>query len=637
MQQLPLTQQSEGRKLVEDLYDFLGTLVRGWRLVAFCVAITVVVAGIYLARAKPLYQATSRLLVLQHGGQPINVASGAANHDNLFQSVDGVSNSLATHLMIIRSPLIVSRALDSAGLKNLAAGTVIGRLSVKLPNESARVLEVGYKADSRDEAVRVVDAVIKSYDLFLKDNYQKNSNEVLSLITKARDELSTDLRKLEKDYLEYRQKNPAHGANGEGKTFLSRRLEQWDQTINQAALRSLQLKAQLDLGRRLADEGAGVDVITNALGQVSGGGQPAPAVADRGAEPGASLERLEAELAEVELQRQTAERLLEHLRDEQARAASSAVADGEEIARAFADEPGAAEALARLSSARAKLDNARRLSRSPGDPSVMAAARRVSDLEDEVNRFWRQRKSAVLARLGQTGDDQVVRQAASEAMVLKAKEAALRERLDQFRSQRLGQLQARHDRLAREHGPGHPKAREVREQIARLKGDTGDAGSDPRQAHSNALLRSIEEGIKSVEAVRAEVEQRFERDLSESKKDEIGLLTESNLRNNLERQRALFYSIVDQLKQAQLASDFGSVTAQVLDPPFATASRPSVLLVLLAALAVGCGLGGGRCTSPTSSTHASALCRRCAGSWTTGCSGWSRSSRARTRGAWWSA
>jgi len=51
---------------------------------------------------------------------------------------------------------------------------------------------------------------------------------------------------------------------------------------------------------------------------------------------------------------------------------------------------------------------------------------------------------------------------------------------------------------------------------------------------------------------------------------------------SLERQRALFY-VVDQLKQAQLVSDFGSITARVLDPPVATENRPSILLVLIAA------------------------------------------------------
>jgi len=85
MQKLPSTVQTDSRKLVEDLYEFLGTIVRGWRLIAVCVGITLALAVIYLARVKPVYLASARLLVLQHGGQPLNIANGASNnHDNLL-------------------------------------------------------------------------------------------------------------------------------------------------------------------------------------------------------------------------------------------------------------------------------------------------------------------------------------------------------------------------------------------------------------------------------------------------------------------------------------------------------------------------------------------------------------------------
>jgi capsular exopolysaccharide synthesis family protein len=593
MQQLPLTTTSDSRKLVEDLYDFLGTLVRGWKLIAVCVAITLALAALYLARVKPVYQASARLLVLQHGGQPLNVASGAANNDNLFQSVDGSSNSLTTHIMIIRSPLIVGRSVVSAGLKDVSAGAVLAGLTVKLPDPSARVLELGYKAGSRDEAVRVLDAVIKSYDKFLQDNYQKNSTQVLTLITKARDELSADLKKLEREYLEFRERNPAHPSDAEGHTFIAQRLEQWNREINQAMLRSLQLKSQLDLGQKLAEDGAGADTISSALSQLSGAPVSPALATDTAPGSGLSPERLEAELVEVELQRRTAESLLEHLRAEQVVPASVPQASDEEVAQAFYAEPEAAELSAELRRARAKFDDASRRSRLLSDPSIATAGKRVKELEGEINQLWQRRRSAILARLAGGGDDQVVRQAAAEVTALKAKEATYRERLAQLKAQRLVQLQGKHDRLARSLGLQHDKVREVREQIARLKGEGDDATSDPRQAQSRAMLRSIEQGLKSVEAMRTEVERRFQQDLSESKKTEIGLLTETNLKNNLERQRVLFYSIVDQLKQAQLVSDFGSVTAQVLDPPVAAESRAPIALVLLAALVVGCGLGAG--------------------------------------------
>ena len=592
MQQLPLTAQSDSRKLVEDLYDFLGTLVRGWRLVAVCIATTMTAAVIYLATAKPVYQASARLLVLQHGGQPLKLAGSSTNHDSLFQSVDGYSNTLSTHIMIIRSPLIVSRALASTGLTDLSAGSVLAGLTVKLPDPTARVLELGYKAGWRDEAVKVVDFVIKSYDRFLQENYQKNSNQVLSLITRARDELSTELKKLENEYLEYRQQSTGHPTGEDGKTFIARRLDQWDQAISQAMLRSMNLKSQLELGRTLADDGAGVDVVMNALGLVGGTPlNPAPA-AEKALGTGLSYDRVEAQLREIIFQRKTAESLLYHLRAEHARAASDTNVSEIELIHEFYAIPQVAERGNAYKLALETYNESKRVSRRANDPSVTSAKKRVKDLAAELGRSWQQMKPEVQARLAQ-GDVDQIRRAASELVVLKAEEASLKERLDELKEQRLVELEAKHNRLAKQHGPGHAKVKEVREQLARLKGGADLAAADPRQAQSRALLKSIEQGLKSVEAMKAEVEQRFQQDLAESNKSEIGLLGESNLKNNLERQRVLFYSVVDQLKQAQLVSDFGSVTAQILDPPTANESRPPIPLVLLAALVVGCALGVG--------------------------------------------
>ena len=592
MQQLPFTVRTDSRKPVEDLYDFLGTLMRGWRLIAVCVGITLALAVIYLASVKPVYQASARLLVLQHGGQPLYVANGTSNHDNLFQSVDGNSNSLTTHVMIIHSPLIVRRSLAAAGLKDLSAGSVIAGLSVKLPDPTARVLELSYKTGSRDEAVRVVDSVIKSYDLFLQENYQKNSNEVLGLITKARDELSADLKRLEKEYLEYRKQNTVNPSGGESRTFIARRLDQWDQTISQAMLRSLELRSQLDLGRQLAEDGASVNQITAALGHLSGT-PVTPATANPGPATGLSYELLEAELGEVEFQRQTAESLLEHLRAEQAKAVSSAPVSDAELVTEFYAERGVADRVADLKDARDRFNEARRVSRRTDDASLVALGKRIKELEAELAQMWQKRKPRLKARLVGGSNVQAIHQAAGEVMALRAKEAALGERLDQSRAQRLLELEHKHDRLVKQHGPQHPKVQEVREKIARLKGDATEAPADPRQAQAAALLNSIEQGLNSVKAMQAEVEQRFQHDLAESHKSEIGQLYESNLRNHLERQRTLFYSVVDQLKQAQLVSDFGSVTAQVLDPPAAIENRPSILRVLIAAMALGCGLGAG--------------------------------------------
>jgi capsular exopolysaccharide synthesis family protein len=590
----------DSRKVVEDFYGYLAILWRGWRYPAVLSAIALVLAMIYVARLRPTYDASARLLVLQQGGQPLNVASNhVANNGDLFQSVDGYSNSLSTHVMILRSPLIVEQALALSGLKGVSTATVISRLKVNLPDSSARVLELEYRSESRDEAVRVVDAVIRSYDDFLKKNYQRNSDDVIALIVKARDELSTDLRKLEQEYLEFRQKSPTPGGKGEGPTFITRRLDQWDQAIHQATVRELQLKQQLELGRQLSEEGAGAATVASALNQLNGlegNARVTANVADGGgggSSPGLSPERIEAELADVEFRRRTAEELVVQLRAEQAAEGGNPPVRDEDVAQAFHAEPPAAALSAELSKARAKLEQTRRVTRQPSDPSVLAITRRIKELEKEIGQLWQRRVPAIRAELAQVREDPVRAQAETELRSLRAREASLRKQSEEFRSARLTQLRKERDDLIARLGPKHERVRAVEGQLERLGEPLEEAAMGTVQPQARALVQAIERGLKSVEAMRAEIEQRFRRDLEESRKSEIDLLAETNLRNNLERQRMLFHSVVDQLKQAQLVSDFGSVTARVLNPPAASENRARSSSILCVALVLGLGLGGG--------------------------------------------
>ncbi len=133
---------------------------------------------------------------------------------------------MATHVLLLKSPAIIEQALNLNGVKSASVGSVIGNLAVKQPDPAAKIVDFVYKSKSADEAQRVLDGVIESYKLFLKSNHQKNSSDVIDLITKARNELNDELKSLERAYLEYRQKNPAYSADSTGHTFVSRRLDQ---------------------------------------------------------------------------------------------------------------------------------------------------------------------------------------------------------------------------------------------------------------------------------------------------------------------------------------------------------------------------------------------------------------------------
>ena len=243
--------------------------------------------------------------------------------------------------------------------------------------------------------------MIKSYDRFLQENYQKNSNQVLNLITRARDELSTELKKLEKEYLEYRQQSTGHPTGEDGKTFIARRLDQWDQAISQAMLRSLNLKSQLELGRNLADDGAGVDVVMNALGHV--GGTPLdPAAADhRALRTGLSYDRVEAQLRRDHIPAQD--------RREPARTPPGRTCQGgfrheserNDVIHGVLRDPASRRARQRLINSPWRLTTrAKRVSRQANDPSVTSARKRVKDLEAELGRSWAENEARGPGQVG---------------------------------------------------------------------------------------------------------------------------------------------------------------------------------------------------------------------------------------------
>jgi uncharacterized protein involved in exopolysaccharide biosynthesis len=181
------------RKLMEDLHKYVGIVRRGWKVIALGLVVALTTAGIFVARSKPTYRATARLLVIQQGGRPLQVAGGG----DPFQNVQGGDNGLATQLMIIKSPVVAERAVVLSGLSSVSVPSILGTLTVKLPDPAARMIDLNYTSQSHEESMRVMDALIQSYNRFLKDNYQKNTNEVVSLIVKARDELNQDLQTLE--------------------------------------------------------------------------------------------------------------------------------------------------------------------------------------------------------------------------------------------------------------------------------------------------------------------------------------------------------------------------------------------------------------------------------------------------------
>jgi len=265
-------------ELLEEAKRLTGVIRRGWRALGISILICLLAAITYLAVTQRVYQAEAQLLVLQQGGRPLNVANIDPG-----RLTEGAEDYIPTHAVILASPLVVKQAIEQIGLDRLPSALeaqrakldpveeVTKRLKVTRPDRLAKILRVEYRAGDRVEVVRMVEAITESYKRVLEEAFQKsNSNTVIALISKARDELSQELQDLEGKYLELRRKTPSPIAGVEGRAFLASRLARWDQAANEAMIKSVQLKRQLELGRKLAGEGIELWAVAHAISQLGG-------------------------------------------------------------------------------------------------------------------------------------------------------------------------------------------------------------------------------------------------------------------------------------------------------------------------------------------------------------------------------
>ncbi|WP_158633504.1 polysaccharide biosynthesis tyrosine autokinase [Tautonia sociabilis] len=259
-----------------ELKHLIRVVRREWRWSAVGLAVCLTAAAIYLVRTPRMYQATARVLVLETGRQPLKVTEADAGGG------EGGVDRFPTYAAILSSPHIVGRAIEQVGVENLPTlqlakregktptQAAIEELDVSRPDRAASVLRIDYRARTKEEAVLLTDALIRSFEAFLEESYQSNNTKVVTLITEARDLISKELVDLEQKYLEIRKKNTVLATDQSGRSFITRRVDGWDSVINQTLVRAVELRTQLELGKSLREKGVGLAGIAYALGQFRG-------------------------------------------------------------------------------------------------------------------------------------------------------------------------------------------------------------------------------------------------------------------------------------------------------------------------------------------------------------------------------
>jgi capsular exopolysaccharide synthesis family protein len=220
-------------------------------------------AGLYYAQKAPVYQSTARVLVTKKQAD-LSVPGMDSKQSSWYYD-----DYIASQAAVIRSQLIVGRAVEKAGLGRLRSfegqgnptGVIIGALTASrdAKDGGGNVLDLTYKGPVSDESDVILMAVIQSYEDFLADTYRNVSNEAADLIKKAEEVLHGKLDQDKKAYKELRLKGPVmvRSAQGGSSTVQQERLVNIE--VRQSALLVRQAEIEGRLTAIDAARKAGID------------------------------------------------------------------------------------------------------------------------------------------------------------------------------------------------------------------------------------------------------------------------------------------------------------------------------------------------------------------------------------------
>jgi capsular exopolysaccharide synthesis family protein len=183
-------------------------------LVLFALVAGVAIGALTYSQRSPIYRATTQILVVKK--QDSNVLPVAGGDPRMAVMEDYV----ATHLLVIRSPLIVGMAVKKRNLEELKSlqGNAISVIQKGLvaTRESSRdnptggngVLTLSYSGSNPDDVEVILAAIIESYKDFLDETYQNTSLQTVELIKTAAETLNKNLAQKEEEYRNFLKNNP---------------------------------------------------------------------------------------------------------------------------------------------------------------------------------------------------------------------------------------------------------------------------------------------------------------------------------------------------------------------------------------------------------------------------------------------
>lgn len=285
-------------------FDWLPMLWRRKPLLILGIAVGLVIGTFTYFQKTPIYQSRSQVMVIKKSSGPFT-GQGADPRLSFYEDY------LSTHLVLIKSPIIVQKAVEKYHLRELKSfqatgdptGVILSSLTpvrdTTTPN-SNNILNLSYSGTDPEDTAVVLKAVIESYKDFLDEAYKNVSDETLAQITRATEAFQKNLDVKEKEYAEFRKKSPLIYWKGtEGASAQDDLLSQIHTKRLALIMRKAEIQGRIDTLAKAQKQGRGREVLLAQLTSASSSGTAINAGP-------AELERkLDEQLFELETKEQT--------------------------------------------------------------------------------------------------------------------------------------------------------------------------------------------------------------------------------------------------------------------------------------------------------------------------------------------
>jgi capsular exopolysaccharide synthesis family protein len=264
---------------------FLTVLWQRKLLVGLGAVVGLVLAALYYAQATPVYKSTAQVLVVKkRSSDAVPVAGGDPR-------LAVMEDYLASHLVVLRSPVIAERAVKKRELQKLPslagsgdpAGVIAHSLTATREKDGtssgpSNIINLSYSGPVAEDCALILAAVIESYKDFLDEKFRNFSDDTLELITKGRDVLERGLRDKEKAYREFRETSPLIWKGKEGLTVQQERVAGIEARRSALLMRQANLRDRIkDVEKAAADGRPRAEVLALVSARPDGKEAPAPA------------------------------------------------------------------------------------------------------------------------------------------------------------------------------------------------------------------------------------------------------------------------------------------------------------------------------------------------------------------------